>query len=108
MVIVAPWSVVIFERTGRTVPALRTAYLLALSRIELALSAAVAVIAAAVAVPLLATQVPYLGPLLLVALPAATATLVIALHDRATAARDTSTPTGSRPVRLPLLEKGPR
>ncbi|MFG1702708.1 hypothetical protein ACFLIM_05910 [Nonomuraea sp. M3C6] len=90
--LVVPWSVVIFERTGRTVAALRMAYLLALSRIELALTAAVAVIAAAVAGPFLATQVPYLGPLLMIALPAATASFVIMLRDRAAAVRDAIPP----------------
>lgn len=87
--LVAPWSVVIFERTGRTVAALRASYLLALTRIELALSATVAVIAAALAGPLLVARVPYLGPLLTIALPAATASLVITLHDRAAMLRDT-------------------
>ncbi|MCG5213251.1 hypothetical protein [Streptosporangium sp. KLBMP 9127] len=99
--LVAPWSVVSLERTGRTVAALRTAYLLALSRIELAVAATVAVIAAAGAGPFLATRVPYLGPLLLIALPAATASFVITLRDRAAAVRDTI-PTGrigSGPVR---------
>ncbi|PZG23466.1 hypothetical protein [Nonomuraea aridisoli] len=85
--LVAPWSVVIFERTGRTAEALRTAYLLALSRIELALSASVAVIAAAVAAPFLATGVPYLGLPAAIALPGATASFVIVLCDRAAAVR---------------------
>ncbi|WP_336207598.1 hypothetical protein [Nonomuraea sp. LPB2021202275-12-8] len=87
--LVAPWSAVIFERTGRTIPALRTAYRLALSRIELAVAATVAVIAAAAAGPFLATRVPYLGPLLTIALPAATASFVIMLRDRAAVVRDT-------------------
>ncbi|MFI7611722.1 hypothetical protein E1286_06755 [Nonomuraea terrae] len=85
--LVAPWSVVIFERTGRTAEALRTAYLLALSRIELALTASVAVIAAAAAGPFLATGVPYLGLPAAIALPAATASFVIVLCDRAAAVR---------------------
>ncbi|MBF8184189.1 hypothetical protein ITP53_00180 [Nonomuraea sp. K274] len=97
--LVAPWSVVIFERTGRTVVALRMAYVLALSRVELAVTATAVVIAAAVAGPFLATQVPYAGPLLVIALPAATAGLVLKLRDRAAAVRDT----------IPaLVEKGPR
>ncbi|MEO3792941.1 hypothetical protein ABGB14_22230 [Nonomuraea sp. B10E15] len=86
--LVAPWSVVMFERTGRTVAALRMAYVLALSRIELALTATVAMLVAAVAGPFLATQVPYAGPLLAIALPAATASFVIMLGDRAAAVHD--------------------
>ncbi|TMR22281.1 hypothetical protein ETD86_12010 [Nonomuraea turkmeniaca] len=87
--LVAPWSAVMLERTGgRAVAALRIAYLLALSRIELALTSTATVVAATVAVPFLATKVPYLGPLLLVALPAATATIVTTLCDRAAKARD--------------------
>ncbi|MGW0804705.1 hypothetical protein [Nonomuraea sp. NPDC002799] len=79
--LVAPWSLVIFE--GGAVAALRTAYVLALSRIELALLAMASVVAAALAVPFLAAQVPYLGPLLVIALPAALAGLLIMLRDRA-------------------------
>lgn len=86
--LLVPWSLVIFERTARTVESLREAYRLALSRIELAVTGTVAILAAAAAVVFLATQVPYLGPLLIIALPAATAGLVIMLHDRAAEARD--------------------
>lgn len=81
--LIAPWSVVIFERTGRTVEALRQAYRLALARIDLAVTATVAVVAAGAAAVLLLTQVPYLGPPLALAVPAAVATFLIMLHDRA-------------------------
>jgi hypothetical protein len=107
--LVAPWSAVVFERTGRTVVALRTSYLLALSRIELALSATVSVIAVALAGPFLMTRVPYLGPLLVIALPAAAASFVITLHDRAAAVED---PGSGRPDRARSgsfwLRKAPR
>ncbi|GAA3615169.1 hypothetical protein GCM10022419_120500 [Nonomuraea rosea] len=86
--LVAPWSVVLLERTGgRAVAALRIAYLLALSRIELALTSTATVVAAAAA-PFFVTKVPYAGPLLLIALPAATARVVTTLCDRAAKTRD--------------------
>ncbi|GAA4958949.1 hypothetical protein HD597_005466 [Nonomuraea thailandensis] len=105
--LVAPWSVPAFAQTGRALAALRAAYVLALSRIESALLATAAVIAA-VAAPLVAIRVPYLGPLLVVALPAATASLVISLYDRAAAARTPSSPAGPRPAPLLTPERGPR
>jgi hypothetical protein len=83
--LIAPWSVVIFERTGRTLEALRQAYRLALARIDLAVTATVAVVAAGAATVWLPTQVPYLGPPLALAVPAAVATFLIMLHDRASA-----------------------
>ncbi|MFC7587022.1 hypothetical protein ACFQYP_27335 [Nonomuraea antimicrobica] len=91
--LVAPWSVVFFERDGRVGAALPAAYRLALSRPELALLAAAVVPAAVVAGPSLAVRVPYAGPLLLVALPAAVASLVVRLGDRAGALRDVN-PSG--------------
>ncbi|TYB56584.1 hypothetical protein FXF51_43175 [Nonomuraea sp. PA05] len=105
--LVAPWSVPAFARTGRAFAALRAAYVLALSRIESALLATAAVIAAAGA-PFVAIRVPYLGPLLVVALPAATASLVITLYDRAAAVRTPSSPAGPRPAPLLTPERGPR
>lgn len=87
--LVAPWSAVMLEQTGgRAIAALRIAYLLALSRIELALTSTATVVAAAAAVPFLATKVPYVGPLLLIVLPAATARIVTTLCDRAARTRD--------------------
>ncbi|WP_152364473.1 hypothetical protein [Microlunatus speluncae] len=82
--LLAPWTVLIFERTGRTVESIRLAYRLALARLDLAVTATVAAVAAAAAVVLLLTRVPYLGPPLALAVPAAVATFLIMLHDRAT------------------------
>ena len=88
--LLAPWTVVIFERTGRTVESIRRAYRLALARIELAVTGTVVFVAATVAAVLLLTRVPYLGPPLALAVPAAVATFLIMLHDRASvlASRD--------------------
>ncbi|GAB3758498.1 hypothetical protein [Microlunatus parietis] len=83
--LLAPWTFVIFERTGRTVAAIKTAYRLALTRIDLAVTGATAVLIAGAAAVLLFTRVPYLGPLLALAVPAAVASLSIMLHDRASA-----------------------
>ncbi|MFC7625189.1 hypothetical protein [Microlunatus sp. GCM10028923] len=83
--LLAPWTFVIFERTGRTVASIRDAYRLALTRIDLAVTVATAAVIAGAAAVLLFTRVPYLGPLLALAVPAAVASLSIMLHDRASA-----------------------
>ncbi len=88
--LLAPWTVLIFERTGRTVESIRAAYRLALARIDLAVTGTAVVAAAGFAAVLLFTRVPFLGPLLALAVPAAVATFLIMLHDRASllASRD--------------------
>lgn len=83
--LLAPWTFVIFERTGRTVVSIKSAYRLALTRLDLAVTGAAAVLVAGTAAVLLFTRLPYLGPLLALAVPAAVAGLSIMLHDRASA-----------------------